>query len=138
MKSGLIFILHCLILFYPLCFGVFQEGETMRQAFAVLFIVCCAALSAAQTQPVSEVKQFARVDSPVTALEHVRVIDGTGAAAKPDQTIVISGGKSTAIGNSGSVQVPADANRMAFTSSSAVPGLDGMDDHLSYPAGRRR
>ena len=47
----------------------------MRRAFVVLFIVCCAALSTAQTQPVSEVKQFARVDSPVTALEHVRVID---------------------------------------------------------------
>ena len=81
----------------------------MRQVFVVLFIVCCAVLSAAQTQPVSEVKQFARVDSPVTALEHVRVIDGTGAAAKPDQTIVISGGKITALGNSGSVQVPAGA-----------------------------
>src|SRR5436305_3030298 len=135
MKSGLIFILHCLILFYPLCFGVFQEGETMRRAFVVLFIVCCAVLSAAQTQPASEVKQFARVDSPVTALEHVRLIDGTGAAAKPDQTIVISGGKITAIGNSGSVQLPAGANRMDFTGYSALPGLVGMHDHLFYPAG---
>ena len=107
----------------------------MRRAFVVLFIVCCTVLSAAQTQPVSEVKQFARVDSPVIALEHVLVIDGTGAAAKPDQTIVISGGKITAIGNSGSVQVPAGANRMDFTGYSALPGLVGMHDHLFYPAG---
>src|SRR5947207_2156251 len=107
----------------------------MHRIFIALLISYCGVLSAAQTQPPNPVKEFIRVDSPVTALEHVRVIDGTGAAAKPDQTIVISGGKITAIGNSGSVQVPAGANRMDFTGYSALPGLVGMHDHLFYPAG---
>jgi imidazolonepropionase-like amidohydrolase len=71
----------------------------------------------------------------VIALEHVRVIDGTGAAAKADQTIVISGDKIITIGASGSVQVPAGANRMDFSGYSALPGLVGMHDHLFYPAG---
>ena len=61
------------------------------------------------------IKDFIRVQSPVIALDHVRLIDGTGAAAKADQTIVISGGKITAIGKAGSVQVPADAQHIDMT-----------------------
>ena len=90
---------------------------------------------AAQQPPQPQPKDFIRVQSPVIALEHVRVVDGTGAAARADQTILISGGKIAAIGASGSVQVPADANRMDFTGYSALPGLVGMHDHLFYPAG---
>ncbi len=94
----------------------------------------CFALNA-QPQAAPTVKDFIRVQSPVIALEHVRVIDGTGAPAKTDQTIIISGGKITAIGNAGVVPVPADANRMDMTGYSALPGLVGMHDHLFYPAG---
>ena len=36
-----------------------------------------------------EVRPFVTVDAPVVALTHVRVIDGTGAPAAEDQTIVI-------------------------------------------------
>lgn len=102
---------------------------------AVVFIGGVAIGLGAQQAPPSQPKDFVRVQSPVVALEHVRVIDGTGAPAKTDQTIVISGGKIVAIGASGSVQVPADANRMDFTGYSALPGLVGMHDHLFYPAG---
>jgi hypothetical protein len=38
-------------------------------------------------------QQFIRTEAPIIALTHVRVIDGTGANAKDDQTIVISEGK---------------------------------------------
>jgi len=91
--------------------------------------------SIAQPQTAPSVKDFIRVQSPVIALEHVRVIDGTGAPAKADQTIVIAGGKITAMGNAGAVPLPADANRMDFTGYSALPGLVGMHDHLFYPSG---
>src|SRR5437660_4365298 len=89
----------------------------------------------ASAQSPAGIKQFIRVKSPVIALEHVRVIDGTGAPAKTDQTIVISGGKITGIGNSGTVQIPADANRIDLTGATALPGLVGMHEHLFYPAG---
>ena len=39
------------------------------------------------------VKAFVRVDAPVVALEHVRVIDGTGAAPLEDQIVVLAAGK---------------------------------------------
>jgi hypothetical protein len=71
----------------------------------------------------------------VIVLEHLRLIDGTGAAAKVDQTILISGDKITAIGASTAAQIPAGAARMDFSGYSALPGLVGMHDHLFYPAG---
>ncbi len=100
----------------------------------LLVATLSSAFSAAQPQP-QTVKDFIRVQSPVIALEHVRVIDGTGAPAKADQTIVIAGGKITAMGKAGAVPVPADANRMDFSGYSALPGLVGMHDHLFYPSG---
>jgi imidazolonepropionase-like amidohydrolase len=104
----------------------------MRHLIAALVIVG-SAICQAQPQPQQSPKDFIRVQSPVVALEHVRVIDGTGAAAKADQTIIISAGKITAIGNAGVVPVPADTNRMDMTGYSALPGLVGMHDHLFYP-----
>src|SRR4051812_42519325 len=98
-----------------------------------LLLVAVTASTLAQ-QPAPSNDSFIRTKSPVIALEHVRVIDGTGAAAKADQTIVISGGKIAAIGASGSVQVPKDAEHIDLTGYSALPGLVGMHDHLFYPA----
>jgi imidazolonepropionase-like amidohydrolase len=109
-------------------------GTSMRYSFLGV-ILACAAAALAQPQAPAPVKDFIRVQSPVIALEHVRVIDGTGAPAQADQTIVISGGKITAIGKAGAVAIPSDANRMDFTGYSALPGLVGMHDHLFYPAG---
>lgn len=107
----------------------------MRCFIAATMFLISAAIGFAQPQAQPNIKDFIRVQSPVIALEHVRVIDGTGAAAKSDQTIVISGGKITAIGNAGAVPMPPEANRMDFTGYSALPGLVGMHDHLFYPAG---
>ena len=106
----------------------------MRRLFIALMVVSCATcLAQPQQQPTT--KDYIRVQSPVIALEHVRVIDGTGGAAKADQTIVISAGRITAIGKTGVAPVPADANRMDMTGYSALPGLVGMHDHLFYPGG---
>jgi uncharacterized protein YndB with AHSA1/START domain len=77
-------------------------------------------------------KDFILVSSPVVALEHATVIDGTGAPAKRDQSIVFSDGRITALGPSGSVEVPANAQRLGLTGYTALPGLVGMHDHLFY------
>ena len=107
----------------------------MRRILLALAVLCGRALSFAQPQAAPTTKDLIRVQSPVVALEHVRVMDGTGAAAQADQTIVISGGKITAIGKAGAVTVPAEANRMDLTGYTALPGIVGMHDHLFYPSG---
>lgn len=105
----------------------------MRQFCAVLLLCLCS--SAVGQQSGQNPKEFIRVQSPVVALEHVRVIDGTGAPAKEEQTIVIENGKISTIGSDGSVSVPSNANRMDMSGYTALPGLIGMHDHLFYPAG---
>jgi len=76
-----------------------------------------------------------KVSEPVVALTHVRVIDGTGAAAKPDQTLILSEGKIRSIGDATSAVVPKDAQVIDLHGYSVIPGLVGMHEHMFYPAG---
>jgi len=83
------------------------------------------------------VREFVKVSAPVIALTHVRVIDGTGSAARNDQTIIISGDKIQSIGDSSSASVPAGAQVLALSNKTVLPGLVGMHEHLFYPSGGR-
>src|SRR5260370_38417955 len=80
-------------------------------------------------------KTFLAVAAPVIALEHVRVLDGTGAAAKDDQTIVIDHGRILSSGPASQAQVPTGAHRMDLANHTVIPGLVGMHEHLFYPSG---
>jgi imidazolonepropionase-like amidohydrolase len=83
-----------------------------------------------------EVMQYVRVLAPVVALEHVRVIDGTGAAPIDDRTIVIAHREIESIGPAAAANVPAGAKVLDLTGYTVIPGLVGMHDHLFYPSGR--
>jgi imidazolonepropionase-like amidohydrolase len=77
-------------------------------------------------------KSFIASDAPVIALQHVRVIDGTGAAPLVDQTVLIENGTIREIG--AGVSVPSGAHTMDLTGRTVIPGLVGMHDHMFYPA----
>lgn len=79
-------------------------------------------------------KQFVSLDTSVVALTHVRVIDGTGAAPKTDQTVIIRDGKIAAMGGAGTA-VPVGAVVMDLTGKSVLPGLVMVHEHLYYPTG---
>jgi imidazolonepropionase-like amidohydrolase len=70
-------------------------------------------------------------------LTHVRVIDGTGAAAREDQTILLSDGKIDWVGDASSAKIPPNAQVLTLHGYSVIPGLVGMHDHLFYPMGDR-
>lgn len=89
----------------------------------------------AQSRFLPGTKPFVAVDAPVIALEHVRVIDGTGAPALENQTIVIDHGKIAAIGPAASTAVPAGAQALDLSGHTVIPGLVGMHEHLFYPSG---
>jgi imidazolonepropionase-like amidohydrolase len=84
----------------------------------------------AQTQPAPAAPSLIRERGPVTAIEHVLVVDGTGAAPRAGQTILIDHGRIAAIGPDGSVAIPAGASRIDGTGKTAIPGLVGMHEHL--------
>lgn len=101
----------------------------------VLLLIALGTALAAQEKPTlsTVTKSFVTVDAPVTALVHVRVIDGTGSPAEADQTILIENGMIREIGAAGSVSIPSHARVLDLTGRSVIPGLVGMHDHLFYP-----
>ncbi len=78
---------------------------------------------------------YTRIDTSVIALAHVRVIDGTAAAPRPDQTVVIRDGKIESIGPSGSARIPSGAQTIDLRERSVIPGLVMVHEHLYYPNG---
>jgi len=102
------------------------------------FVLACVlvALGVAAGQTLSpQVRGFVKVDAPVVALRHVRVIDGTGAAVREDQTVVLSHGKIESVSDAASASVPKDAQVLELHGYSVIPGLVGMHDHMFYPMG---
>jgi imidazolonepropionase-like amidohydrolase len=86
-------------------------------------------------QVASDRQQFIRVDAPVIALTHVRVIDGTGAAPLEDQTVVIIDGKIQSVSAATGAAIPAGATTLDFSGHTLLPGLVGMHDHMFFPMG---
>jgi len=93
----------------------------------------------AQTRPTrsAAVRDFIAVDAPVIAVTHVRVVDGTGAPARDDQTVIIRGKLIEAAGPAGSTKVPSGAKVIDGAGHTVIPGLIGMHDHTFYTTARR-
>ena len=104
----------------------------MKNKLPILLIFCFAISSLAQAP---DRQQFIRTEAPLIALTHVRVIDGTGAPAKDDQTIVISDGKIQSVEPSATAKIPANAQTMDLNGYTVMPGLIGMHDHMFFPMG---
>ena len=67
------------------------------------------------------VANYTRVDTALFALINVRVVDGTGAAAKANQTVVVRNGSIAAVGDVGRVVIPAGALVLDMTGKSVIP-----------------
>jgi imidazolonepropionase-like amidohydrolase len=80
----------------------------------------------------TNVAPFISINAPVFALNHLRVIDGTGAAAREDLMVVIANGKIQSIGPSASLQPPKDAQVLDRAGYTVIPGLVRMHNHLYY------
>ena len=101
----------------------------------VFFLLCSVSISSLAQGPQSDRQQFIRVEAPVIALTHVRVIDGTGAAPLEDRTIVIADGKIASVSASAGANVPANAQILDLKGYTILPGLVGMHDHMFFPMG---
>jgi len=78
-----------------------------------------------------QVRKYLRVDTPEVILEHVEVIDGTGAAPLADRNVRISAGKIAAI-LPGADELPRDgATILDLRGRSVLPGIVGMHDPSS-------
>jgi imidazolonepropionase-like amidohydrolase len=78
---------------------------------------------------------FVRYGAPIVAIEHVRVIDGTGAAPRADQTVIVEHGKIASVGAASSAHVPAGAQIVDGHGYTLTPGFVGTHNHLYYVSG---
>ncbi|HEX5726957.1 MAG TPA: amidohydrolase family protein [Longimicrobiaceae bacterium] len=109
---------------------------------ATLLAVALAAATGASAQRYDaldpDVRGFVSVSEPVVALTNVRVVDGTGAAPRTGQTIVIENGRIAAVGPAASVRVPQGARVLDLSGHTVIPGMVGLHDHTFYTTPRRR
>ena len=106
--------------------------KVLLSSIAVYAIALCPRLALAQRTPPADTAAKYRYgrNLPVKVLQHVRIIDGTGAPPAEDQTIVIEGAKITGISKGG--ELPANAEVHDLTGYTVLPGLVGMHDHIYY------
>jgi imidazolonepropionase-like amidohydrolase len=72
----------------------------------------------------------AQRDAPL-ALIHLTVIDCTGAAPKPNSTVLVTGGLISAVGPSETVKIPSGARVIDASGKFMIPGLWDMHGHLT-------
>jgi imidazolonepropionase-like amidohydrolase len=77
-------------------------------------------------------RQFVSVPEPVVALTNVRLIDGTGAAARDAMTVVIAEGRIQSLGPTASTRPPSGARVIDLAGHTAMPGIIGLHDHMYY------
>jgi imidazolonepropionase-like amidohydrolase len=104
------------------------------RSLPAIALAALAGSAAAQAPALSpETRAFVKVDAATTALLHVRVIDGTGADPRTNQTIVIGGGLIRAVGDSAQVAVPAGARVLDLAGRTVLPGFVMVHEHMFYP-----
>ncbi len=103
----------------------------------ILTLCVAAALAHAQRPSLSTtVRQFVTIDTPTIVIRNVRVIDGTGAPAKENQTVVISNGIIASIAPSDASRDQRPATRdlvLDGTGKTVMPGLVMVHEHMFYP-----
>lgn len=107
----------------------------LMAAVALLGASGAAAQSAGELAP--EARAFVMYDDPVIAITGVQVVDGTGAAPRAGQTVLIEGRRIAAVGADGAVEIPAEARRVDGTGHTVIPGLVGVHNHTFYTTAAR-
>jgi hypothetical protein len=110
---------------------------THARILLIAVLLLCSTLWAQPQRPAlsAAVRAYVSVDAPLIALTNARVIDGTGAAPRENQTLILNNGIIITMGSSASTGVPAGAHVIDLAGKSVIPGLVMVHEHLYYPNG---
>ena len=93
------------------------------RAVCAAAVIGLTALAAAQSPQFAQgVRDYVKVDAPVVAITNVRVIDGTGAPAREEQTVVIRDGNIAALGDAAARCASDGATAIDGTGKTIMPG----------------
>lgn len=107
----------------------------MKRFAVCLLVFALTAIAFAQQVNPNAPSNFITISAPVVALTHTRIIDGTGAPPREDQTIVIRDGVVAALGDTSRTAPPSGARIVDLSGRSVIPGLVMLHEHLYYPTG---
>lgn len=79
-----------------------------------------------------QVTDFIEVQDSIVVIKNVTIIDGTGAAVKYKQDILVQNRRITALGNSGELKIPENVRIIDATGKTVIPGLIMMHEHLFH------
>lgn len=94
----------------------------MRKLSTLLLLAICVSQLIAQRLPVAQPSSL--------VFTHVTLIDMTGDLPKPDMTVVVTGNRITALGQTGKVRIPKAAEIIDATGKFLIPGLWDMHFHI--------
>jgi imidazolonepropionase-like amidohydrolase len=98
-----------------------DRRAVLRKIVRLSSILLCWTILLTQAKPTSGQQPL--------VFTHVTVIDATGAAAKPDMSVVINGGRIVDLGRAGRVRLPKDALVVNASGKFLIPGLWDMHVH---------
>jgi imidazolonepropionase-like amidohydrolase len=109
-----------------------DSAMTLIRLLAPLGLIAVAGGIFAQTP--DGIKPYISEDADFLVLDHVRIIDGTGAMPVEDQRIEIAGGKIIRVQSAKLRNTyPPKAKILNLSGKTVIPGLIGMHEHLFYP-----
>jgi imidazolonepropionase-like amidohydrolase len=113
------------------------EGGFVRTPFPWAIVLGLAALAHSSFgAELTDSASYLLIRASPVALRHVEIIDGTGAAPRTDQTLIIADGRIAALGPASSTVIPGGALVRDYAGYAVLPGLVGLHDHLFYTASR--
>src|SRR5437870_6031920 len=101
----------------------------MLTAVVMLATCLCFSVSPQTPTPVG-IRPQSREGKGVVVLKAARLIDGTGAAPINNALVVVTDNKITAVGDTKTVRVPADANVIDLGDVTLLPGFIDAHTHL--------
>lgn len=109
----------------------------MRRLLLLAALVAVSTSVGAQVggRPANPLARYLSTDTAVMAIRNVRVIDGTGAPPKANQTVVIRHGTIVALGDVAATTIPQDALIIEGAGKSVIPGLVMVHEHFFGPYG---
>jgi len=100
-------------------------------ALVAAFVLSSSGAHAAQG---SGQNRFVSVRGDEILITDVKVIDGTGAAPRSGQAVLVRDGRIAEVGPAGSVRASADATVVDGSGHTLIPGLIGLHNHTYYTA----